>query len=168
MATFGRDRRNKRRRGGARADYDNILACVVEILWPILRVNDLALVVRHPNPFRRVAPRVPVIALAHPEEIGGEPETFAGIRPARLERPKILAARPACRRDLVTITDVAAEIVLVDDFAHVAEDLGSRGDWRTGPWLEAIAEGVEVAVGADAGIAMRGPCAAKGLLSLEH
>ncbi len=89
---------------------------------------------------------MPVIALAHPEKVGGEPETFAGIRPGRLERPKVFAARPACRCDLVTTTDVAAEIVLVDDLAHIIEDLGSRGDWRTGPWLEAIAESIKVAI----------------------
>ena len=37
-----------------------------------------------------------------------------------------------------------------------------------GPRLEAVAEGVEVAVGADAGIAMRAPSAAKAFLLLEH
>ena len=49
------------------------------------------------------------------------------------------------------VADVAAEIVLVDDLAQVAEDLGGGRDRRAGPRLEAVAEGVEVAVGADAG-----------------
>jgi hypothetical protein len=130
-------------------------------------MHDLALVVGHPSPFRCVALRVPVIPLTHPEKIGGEPETFAGIRPGRLERPKIFAARPACQRDLVMVTDVAADIVLLDDFAHVVEDLSSGCDWRTGPWLEAIAEGVKVAIRPNAGIAMGEPCTTKAFLRLE-
>src|SRR5205085_3680165 len=77
------------------------------------------------------------------------------------------AGRPACRRDLVTITDVAAEIVLVDDFAHVVEDLGSRGDWCTGPWLEAIAESIKVAIRPDAGIAVGEPGTTEAFLRLE-
>jgi hypothetical protein len=52
----------------------------------------------------------------------------------------------------VVISDVRAEMVLVDDLAHVPEDLGRRRDRRAGPRLEAIAEGIQIAVGADAGI----------------
>jgi len=67
----------------------------------------------------------------------------------------------------VTITDVAAEIVLVDDFAYVVEDLGSGCDWCTGPWLEAIAEGVKIAIRPDAGIAVGEPGTTKAFLRLE-
>ena len=66
------------------------------------------------------------------------------------------------------VADVAGEIVLLDHLAHVGEDLGGGGDRRTPPRLEAIAEGVEVAVGADAGIAVRPPGAAEALLHVEH
>ena len=65
------------------------------------------------------------------------------------------------------IADVRAEIVLVDDFAHVAQDLGCRRDRRAGPRLEAIAEGVEIAVGPDARIAVGEPGAAEAFLRFE-
>ena len=52
--------------------------------------------------------------------------------------------------DAVVVADVAAEVVLVDHLAHVLQDLGRGRDRRAGPGLEAVAEGVEVAVGADA------------------
>src|SRR5439155_20773359 len=83
------------------------------------------------------------------------------------ERPPVVAGGPRSRRDPVTIADVAGEIVLVDDLAHIAEDLGRGRDRRAGPRLEAIAEGVEIAVGADARIAVGRPRAAKALLFFE-
>ena len=67
----------------------------------------------------------------------------------------------------MAITDVPAEVVLVDDFADVAQDLGSGRDRRAGPRLEAIAEGVEIAVGTDAGISVGEPGAAKAFLRFE-
>jgi hypothetical protein len=68
----------------------------------------------------------------------------------------------------VAVADVRAKIILGDHLAHIGEDLLGGGDRRARPGLEAIAEGVEVAVGADAGIAVRDPGAAEGLLGLQH
>ena len=59
------------------------------------------------------------------------------------------------------------EIVLVDHLAHVAKNFRGGCDRRPDPRLEAVAEGMEVAVGADAGIAMGQPGAAETLLRLE-
>src|SRR5271154_3550069 len=60
------------------------------------------------------------------------------------------------------------EVVFGDDFAHIGADLRRGRDWWTGPGLETVAEGVKVAVGADAGIFMGPPGAAKCLLLFEH
>ena len=68
----------------------------------------------------------------------------------------------------MAVTGVASEVVLLDHLPHVAQDLVRRGDRRAGPRLEAIAEGVQIAVGADAGIAMRPPRPAEPLLRFEH
>lgn len=65
------------------------------------------------------------------------------------------------------IADVTAEVVLVDDLAHVAQDFGSSRDRRTGPGLEAIAEGIEIAVRADARIAVSEPGTAEAFLSFK-
>src|SRR6185437_13437522 len=109
-----------------------------------------ALEARHAVPFWRVAFRVPVVALAHPQEIRGEARRLAGVCPRRLDGPEILLARPARRGDLVPVADARAKVVLLDDLAHVVLDLGRRRDRRGGPRLEPVAEGVEIAVGADA------------------
>ena len=66
------------------------------------------------------------------------------------------------------VADMRAEVVLVDDFAHVAQDLRCRRDRRAGPGLEAIAEGIEVAVGADARIAVGEPRAAEVFQRFEN
>src|SRR5207302_322016 len=84
-----------------------------------------------------------------------------------VEGPVIVGARPVRRVDPVTIADVARQVVLVDDLAHVAEDLGGGRDRCAGPRLEAVAESVEIAVGADARIAMGEPGAAKTFLRFE-
>ena len=70
--------------------------------------------------------------------------------------------------DPVPVADVPREIVLVDHLAHVGEDFVRGRDRRADPRLEAVAEGVEVAVGADARIAVGQPGAAEALLALEH
>src|SRR5207302_9583902 len=60
------------------------------------------------------------------------------------------------------------EPVIVDDLAHMAQDLGGGCDRRASPRLEAIAEGIEVTIGAYPGIAMRDPGAAEGILRFER
>ena len=161
-------RRDQRRGGGARADHDHALVLVVEIFRPFLRMDDRALELGHVLPLRRIAFGVAVIALAHPEEIGGEAKFFAGVGARGLDGPAVFRARPCRRGDGVLVADVAAEIVFLDHFAHVFQDLGGARDRRAGPRLEAVAEGVQVAVGSDSGIAMRAPGAAEGLLGFQR
>src|SRR5208283_5729896 len=119
-------------------------------------------------PRGRVALSVPVISLAHPQKVCGEAHRLTGVAPDGLDGPQSLLARPARRADLVPIADVRSEIVLLDHLTDVAQDLARRGDRRTRPWLEAIAEGVQVAVGADARVAVREPRAAETFLRFEH
>ena len=127
-------------------------------------MDDAALEVGHARPLGRVALGVAVVALAHPQEAGGDAEAARRCRCARLDGPAVVGARPGRRGDAVAVADVAGEVVLLDHLAHVVQDLVGGGDRRAGPRLEAIAEGVEVAVGADAGIAVGEPRAAEALL----
>ncbi len=80
---------------------------------------------------------------------------------------EICRARPARPLDPVPVADVPCQIVLGDHFAHIGLDFLRCRDRRADPRLEAIAEGVEVAVGADAGITMGQPGAAEILLALQ-
>ncbi|CAB4728548.1 unannotated protein [freshwater metagenome] len=58
--------------GCPRADDDHCLVGVVEIGRPGLRVHDATREAVHPLPLRRVALGMPVVALTHPQEVGGE------------------------------------------------------------------------------------------------
>ena len=168
MGAIPGHRRDQCRRSRAGADDDDALVLVVEIVRPILRMNDRALESRHVLPFGRIAFGMAIIALAHPEEVGGEAMGLAGVRPDGFDGPEVLLARPARRADPVLIADMAAEIVFLDHLAHIFENLRRRRDRRAGPRLEAVAEGMKVAVGADAGITVRPPGPAKALLGFEH
>src|SRR5271165_5384821 len=168
MPGVGGDAWNDCRRRRARADDDHILVGVVEVLRPGLRVNDPALELLHPRPFRRIALRMAIVTLAHPEEIRRETDRLAGVAADALDGPKIVAARPMRRIDLVPIADVPAEVVILDDFAEIGEDLGTRRDRRADPWLETIAEGVEVAIRPNTRIPVGHPRAAEALLSVEY
>ena len=68
----------------------------------------------------------------------------------------------------MVVADVRREVVLVDDLAHVGEDLVGLGDRLAPPRLEDIAERVEIAVGSDAGIRVRDPGPAEAVLGFEH
>src|SRR5690349_19397091 len=63
---------------------------------------------------------------------------------------------------------MAREIVLLDDLAHIAEDLLGCGDRRSAPRPEAIAKRVQVAVRANARITVGDPGAAEAGLRFKH
>src|SRR5829696_7429441 len=156
------------RRRGPRADDDHLLVLEVDVFGPGLRMDDAALVVGHTLPLGRIAFGMPVIALAHPQEARRDAERLASVEALALDGPAVVGARPGRRGDAMAITDVAREVVLLDHLAHVVQYLLGRGDRLAGPRLEAIAEGVEVAVGADARIAMGDPRPAEALLRFQH
>ena len=65
------------------------------------------------------------------------------------------------------IADMPGQIVVVDDLAHVLENLLGRRNGHAGPWLEAIAKGVEVAVRPNAWKPVGAPCPAEAFLGFE-
>ena len=84
------------------------------------------------------------------------------------DRPQPLVGGPLGGVDAVVVADVRLEVVLVDHLAEVLEDLLGAGDGRAEPRLEAVAEGEEVAVGADARVAVRPPGAAEAVEGVEQ
>ena len=147
------------------------LPAEVDVGRPRLRMHDLAPIVVHARPVGCVALLVAVVALAHPQEVGGERHRLGdagrGVGAGRVHGPEVVVARPLRRRDRMVVADVATEVVLLDDLAHVGEDLVGGGDRRADPRLEPVAERVQVAVGADAGVLVRQPRAAEALELLE-
>jgi hypothetical protein len=105
--------------------------------------------------------------LAHPEEIRGDGNGLAAVGLLGLDGPEIGLARPARTQDAMLVADVFAEIVLLDHLVHIGTDFGGGRDRRPDPRLEAIAESVEIGIGADARIFVRPPRAAERFLHLQ-
>nr|WP_239021608.1 hypothetical protein [Nocardioides jishulii] len=82
----------------------------------------------------------------------GLPVDLHAHRPARRGRVEVGGT------DVVAEADVRREVVLLDHVVEVVEDPGTVSDHVVvGPRLERVAEGVQVGVGADAGIAEEVP-----------
>ncbi len=162
------DVRDERGGGGAGADHHDLLVGEVDLVGPLLRVDHLALEVVEAGPLGRVAGVVPVVALAHPEEAGGEVQLLVGVGAADGDLPPPLVGGPLGGVDAVVVADVRLEVVLVDHLAEVLQDLLGAGDGRTEPGLEAVAEGEQVAVGADARVAVRPPGAAEAVEGIQQ
>ena len=131
-------------------------------------MDDQAPEALHARPRRLVADGVPVVALAHVEEAGGDRERLTARRVGAGHRPATECARPFGGGDRVVVTDVAGEVVLVDHLAHVGEDLVGLGDRLAAPRLELVPEGVQVAVGTNARVRVRDPRPAETGLGVEH
>ena len=139
----------------------------VEIVRPGLRMHDAALEVAHARP-------IPACSLRNGDSSPGTSrgssrydDLLAAVGLLGLDGPEILLARPARRQDPVLVADVPGEIVVLDHLAHIGADFVGGRDRRPDPGLEAVAEGVEIAVGADARIFVRPPGAAERLLRLQ-
>ena len=158
-------RRYQRRCGSAGANHQNVLAGVVDVGWPCLRVDNLAFEVVHPRPIRRIALLVPIVSLAHPKEVGRKRKIFTRLLVANDEIPTLGRAIPIRRNDAVTIPDMALEIVLLNHGSQIGEDFLASGDWCLPPQgLKLYPEVYEIAVRTHTGIAMRMPSSPKRLL----
>ena len=123
VAGHGRD---ERCRGRSRSDDEHVPVCIVEVVGPELGVHDGALEAIHAGPGGGVGLGVVVVALAHPQEATGEDEFLTGGVVGDLQGPAPFVGRPGGGGDRVLVADVTVEVVLVDDLAHVGEDLPRR------------------------------------------
>src|SRR5262249_6913916 len=152
----------------ARADHDHVLARIVEIVWPGLRMYDAAAETGHTRPLGRIALGVPVVTLAHPQEIRREPEHLAGFELAGFDRPQLVGTRPTRGIDPMLIADMSGKAVLLDHLAHIFENFRGGRDRCTCPRLEAISEGVEGAIRPDARVAVSKPGSAETAVRFER
>ena len=138
---------NERDRGGAAADDHDPLVGVVDVLGPLLRVDDWAGEALHALEVRRVALVVAVVAAAEEQEPARHADRFARVAPLRLDGPPRVVARPLRARDAVVEADVFVDPVHGCGLAHVAPDRRPVGDGlRIGPGSEPEAQRVHVRV----------------------
>src|SRR5579883_2124815 len=167
MLAFVSDVRNERRGRRAGADDDDLLAGEIDVLRPELRMDDAAAELLHAGPFRRVAFGMPIIAMAHPEEVRGEGDALTAVDLLCFNGPETGLAGPLRRQDTMPVANVFRETVLPDHLAHIRENFRCSRDRRPDPGLEAVAEGMQIGIGADTGIFVREPGAAKALLRFQ-
>jgi hypothetical protein len=127
-------------------DHDHTPAREVEVLGPLLRVHDQALEALHAFPVRLIRLGVVVVALAHPQEVGGVAPLLLGVAAGDIDVPLAVLRGPTRGGHLVEVADVRAEVVLLDDLVEVVENLAPCGDGRAAPWLPSVAVREEVAV----------------------
>ena len=145
------------RGGGTGAYDDNPLALVVQVLRPGLGVDDRPPEFVHTLPLGCIALLVAVVALAHPQEAGGEVRDVATVSALRLNNPVLVFAGPGGAQYLVLIANVLVDVVVLDSLSQVVQDRVGRGDRFARPGLEAIAEGVQVAVRTHARVTVLAP-----------
>ena len=161
--------RHQRHRRGPGADDHHLLAGIVQIPGPELRVQDLPLEVRLARELRPVPLGVVVIARAHVEEVAGG-RCRRGVRPVGVaDRPQGGRRVPGRRRHPVLEADVLVDAELLRRLLEIVQDGRAVGDGLgLGPRLEGEAQGVHVAVRADARIAEQVPGAAQMGPALEQ
>ena len=152
-------RRDQRDRRGPAADYHDLLAGVVQVFWPVLRMYDHAAELFDAGEVRGVALVVVVVA-------AGEEHEPAAVEPARAvvfdrDRPGVGGGIPVCRADVAVELDVAVDAVLVCGGRHVLADVLGVGDaFLAGPRLPRKGQREHTAIGAHPGVAEQIPRAA--------
>ena len=161
-----RQRRDHADRGRAAADDHQPLAGVVEVLRPMLRVHHLALEVFDAGKRWRVGLVVVVVAGAEEQEPSAVGLGLAVL--FGLHRPSVGGRIPVGGADIGVEPDVLVDAVLARGVGHVLPDLVAVGDHlRPRPRFPREAQRVDVAVGANAGIAEQIPRPAEALTSFQ-
>lgn len=151
----------------AAADDDDPLARDVEVVRPLLRVDQRAGVALDAREDRRVALVVAVVAARAEQPRAGEPAGLAA--GLDLDGPVAVLARPRRAADRVAVADQPVDAALAGGLAQVLQDVRSVGDGLAAvPGAEAVGEGREVGVGPDAGVAEQAPRAAELVARLQQ
>ena len=163
-----RERWHQGHGGRTTADDHHALAATVQILGPLLRMDDGAAEVSAAREFRGVAARVVVITAAHEQHIAGQTRTLT--RAAfHLDGPARVGAGPPRRPHALAEADVLIETALGGRFLHIGQDRRPIGDrFRRQPGLGVIAHGVHVAVRAYARIAEQIPGTTDNITTFEN
>ena len=93
VSAFLRHCRDQRCCRCARTDHQHPLAGVIKVLGPGLGMDDAALEALHARPVWRIALGMPVVALAHPQEVGLDDEVLARVLSPARHRPELRLAR---------------------------------------------------------------------------
>lgn len=164
MGGIARHRGDQGDGGGAGPDDDDLLAPVVEILGPVLRMDDLPREVVAACELRSEALVVVVVAGAREHPAGLDLGGLARVVVLDGQGPQLLGLGPVGRHRAAVERDLRLQAVLGDGLTQVVEDAGCVGDGLgIAPRLELVPECVEIGVGADTGVPEQIPGTADGV-----
>lgn len=153
-------------RGGAGADDDDTLAGVIEVRGPELRVHGCAFEILEAGDSGREGLVVVVVAGREDDEARAQGRAAPGV--VHLKEPGLRVAAPVRGQDLVREADALVNAEGGGGVADVGQDASAVGDGALfGPGPPGEAEGMQVAVGADARVLEEVPGPAYGLPGLE-
>lgn len=172
MAHAAIDQRRQQRNGRCTTPNDhNLLALVVEILRPELRVHCLAgKVVRQPRNVRKHGLVIAVVARAQDHPLGPVHDPLCLLAAANIDLhlPSLLLRAPVGRRNSAVVAYALLNVKLGHRLLQVRKDVVTR---RNGvarfPRIELEAQRVQVRVGAHAGVLELRPRAAELVAALE-
>ena len=146
-----RHRGHQRHRRRAAADHDHALARIIQIVRPLLRVDDLPPESLRAFEMRRMAARIIIIAAAHVEERAGDMALLAIL--LDLQRPLGVFGGPARRHHLATEANMPVDPEFLRGVDDVIADRLAIGDGLIArPGVEGEAQRVHVRIRADTGI----------------
>ncbi|CRO39226.1 hypothetical protein PAERUG_E10_London_26_VIM_2_06_13_01056 [Pseudomonas aeruginosa] len=146
-----------------------MLAPIVQALGPVLRVDDLPLELLRALEAWAEALVITVVAACAEQPAAFDGAGFCRVAVLDAYCPQPFVALPIRRDHFLPVLDEGVQLVFSDGFSQVFENVGGiRQRFRLGPRLEVEAEGVQVRVGAYAGIAEQVPGAAHSLPGLEN
>src|SRR4051795_12880716 len=126
---------------GAAADDDDLLAAVIQILGPVLRVHYLPGEAVAALELWRKPLVVAVISARTEDPVGADLRHRADIGPFDVDGPASVGTRPSCAVHLVVEPDLAIDTVLGGRLTQVGEDLVGGGDGVVvAPRLELVPE----------------------------
>lgn len=83
-----------------------------------------------------------VVALTHPQEVGGDLNGLAVILTDTSDGPLLVLGGPTGGFDPVLVADVLIELIHFDHLAHVLQNFLGTGDRRANPGLKTITKSV--------------------------
>ena len=161
-----RHRGHQRNRRRAAADHDHALVGVIQIIGPLLRMDDLPPESLRAFEMRRMAARIIVIAAAHVEERAGDMARLAIL--LDLQHPLGIFGGPARRHHLAAEADMPVDPEFLRGIDDVIADRLAIGDGAiAGPGVKGKTERIHVRIRTDAGIAEQVPCPANRIARFE-
>ncbi len=161
-------RRHQRDSGGATADHNDLLARVVEVRRPVLRVHDLPLEALAALEVRGEAFVVAVVAAGAENPGRADLHEFFGVGALDIDNPARVVAGPRRAQHLVVEAHLVVDAVFGCGLTQIGQDFVGGGDGVVvAPRLELVTEGVQIGVRADAGVAEQIPGAAGGAAGLQ-